>query len=74
MRNEFEHGRLVKQTFADGKAYTYSYYPTDDEPTETVTIRTPDDRNFVVDLGDYGDSTVRERDTQPKQQGSRFPE
>jgi len=74
MRNEFEHGRLVKQTFADGKAYTYSYYPTDDEPTERVTIRTPDDRNFVVDLGDNGDSTVRERDTQPKQQGSRFPE
>jgi YD repeat-containing protein len=67
LRNEYAHGRLAKQTFADGKSYTYSYYPTDAEPIHTVIVRTPDDRIFALDVcGDH--STVRERDTQRKPQ------
>jgi YD repeat-containing protein len=73
LRNEYEHGRLVRQIFADGKAYTYSYYPAGEEAVDTVIVRTPDDRIFAVDVNE-DDSTVRERDTQPKQQGSRVPE
>jgi YD repeat-containing protein len=74
LRNEYQNGRLVKQTLADGKAYTYSYYPTGDGPVDTIIVRTPDERMFAVDDVSEDDSTVRERDAQPKQQGRRFPE
>jgi len=64
LRNEYEHGRLVKQTFADGKAYTYSYYPPGDRPVARVMVRTPDDRMFAVDDFDEDGSIVRELDAQ----------
>jgi YD repeat-containing protein len=74
LRNDYEHGRLVKQTFVDGKAYTFSYYPPGDGPVDTVIVRTPGEKMFAVDDVSEDDSTVRERDAQSKQQGSRFPE
>jgi YD repeat-containing protein len=68
LRNDYEHGRLVKQTFADGKAYTFSYYPPGDGSVDTVIVRTPGEKMFAVNDVSEGDSTVRERDAQSKQQ------
>ena len=63
LRNEYAHGRLVKQIFADGNAYTYSYFPAGTEPIKMVTVRTPDNRIFDLEVSEE-DSTVRERDLQ----------
>ena len=70
--NEYERGRLAKQTLADGTAYRYSYYPTGDATIGTVIVRTPNDRMFKVDVRERY-STVWERDSRPKLQGGQQP-
>jgi len=70
--NEYERGRLAKQTLADGTAYRYSYYPTADATIGTVIVRTPNDRMFKVDVRERY-STVWERDSRPKLQGGQQP-
>ena len=69
LRNEFENGKVVKQTLADGGTYTYSYYSHDPKSIDSVIVRTPDDRIFDIDLSD-GCSSVRERPILPKSQES----
>jgi len=64
LRNEYEQGRLAKQTLADGETYTYTYYPANAGPIHTARVRTPDGTIFDLDISRLG-STVRERDTLP---------
>jgi YD repeat-containing protein len=74
LRNEYEHGRLAKQTFADGKTYSYSYYPVLGGPIRAVRVRTPDGTIFDLNMSKWN-TTVRERDPQPKsQEGLPAPE
>jgi hypothetical protein len=54
----------VKQTFADGEAYTYSYYPATD-PIRKIIVNTSDGKVFYVDITADG-SIVRERDALPE--------
>jgi len=63
LRNQYERGRLTKQTFADGKTYNYRYFPIGEGPTHTVFVHTPGTTTFNIYLGE-GNSTVLERDTQ----------
>jgi YD repeat-containing protein len=73
LRNEYEHGRLAKQIFDDGKVYSYSYFPTGDGPIERVIVRTPENKIFDLDVGEE-ESSVRERPTQAKPQESGLPQ
>jgi YD repeat-containing protein len=64
LRNEYESGRIAKQTFADGATYTYNYNLANDGSVNAARVRTPDGRIFNIDVGgDY--STVREQNPQP---------
>lgn len=44
MRNDYSNGLLVKQTFADGKTYSYRYVPEIATGIQSVTARTPEGR------------------------------
>jgi YD repeat-containing protein len=61
LRNEYEQGKIVKQTFANGEVYEYSYTPVDSVPVHAASVRTPDDRVFDLSI-DESDSAIRERD------------
>jgi len=64
LRNEYEHGRISKQTFSDGKVYTYTYQLGDDaDSIRGATVLTPDGVTFEVDIRE-SDSAVRERQAQ----------
>lgn len=66
MRNEYEHGKITKQTFADGKTYTYSYNPPDADSVNSATVRTPDGTTFDLGITEWS-SSIRIREAQPKQ-------
>jgi YD repeat-containing protein len=62
LRNEYENGRIAKQTLADGGVYTYSYSPADSGPIRTAIVREPDGTTFDLDMRAPVDSIVRARD------------
>jgi len=67
LRNEYENGRVVKQTLGEGASYTYKYTVAKSGSVTGVDVRTPDGREFNVEVLDgYSDSTVREVTAQPK--------
>lgn len=46
LRNEYDHGILVKMTIADGGAYTFTYDPVDSVPARGLMLATPDGNAF----------------------------
>lgn len=69
LRNVYEKGRVTKQTFADGTAYTYNYTVADDGSVIGVVVRTPEGRVFNIEVCDgYSTSTVHEEIQQPSGQ------
>ncbi len=74
LRNEYENGRITKQAFADGTAYTYKYTVASDGSVIAVVVRTPDGKVFNIEVCDgYSTSTVREQDPQPMVQNGQPP-
>jgi YD repeat-containing protein len=73
LRNEYENGRITKQSFADGSAYTYNYTVGSDNSVTAAVVRTPDGRVFNLEFDDgYSDATVREQLPHPiAQKGQR---
>jgi YD repeat-containing protein len=66
LRNEYENGRVVKQTLADGSAYTYKYTVESGGSVVGVDVRTPDGKIFNLEImKGYSDATVRELTPQP---------
>jgi YD repeat-containing protein len=66
LRNEYESGRVTKQTFAEGATYTYSYTVASDGSVIAASVHTPDGRVFTIEFREgYSDSTVREQTPQP---------
>jgi YD repeat-containing protein len=66
MRNEYESGKITKQTFADGKTYTYSYKPINAESVGSATVSTPDGKTYDLGITEWS-SSVRVHDAPPKQ-------
>lgn len=62
LRNEYDHGRLVKQTLAGGRVYTYRYSAAGAGPIHAVRVTTPESEIYDVDISGW-DAAVRERDT-----------
>ncbi len=61
LRNEYEHGRISKQTFSDGKVYTYTYQLGDDADSirgATVLTRRRDIRGRHKGIGFGGARTA----------------
>ena len=72
LRNEYEDGRVVKQTLDDGTAYTYKFSVSSSGSVIGVDVRTPDGRVFNIEISDgYSTSTVRELTPQPNAQQGR---
>jgi hypothetical protein len=66
LRNEYENGRVVKQTLADGDVYAYQYSVDSNGIVRSASVRTPVGRVFNIEfLKGYSDSTVREQLPQP---------
>ncbi len=66
LRNEYENGKIVKQTLADGRVYTYKYTVASSGSVTGVVVRTPEGRVFNIDICEgYSTSTVREVNPQP---------
>jgi hypothetical protein len=70
LRNEYQNGRLVKQTLAGGQSYTYSYEPAGSGPIHRATVQTPEGRIFDLGISE-SDSTIRERDPQSEPEETR---
>jgi YD repeat-containing protein len=65
MRNDYDHGKLARETLADGAIYSYTYnLPTSRTP-RTTTISTPEGMVYDVAIWN-GTSRVRERPAQLK--------
>jgi YD repeat-containing protein len=48
LRNEYENGRISRQTLADGAVYAYRYELAKDGSIVTANLDTPDKRSFMV--------------------------
>lgn len=59
LRNAYDHGRLVKQTLAGGRVYTYSYSSANSGAMHTVRVTTPEGEIYDVDITGW-DAAVRE--------------
>jgi YD repeat-containing protein len=64
LRNEYEDGRIAKQTFADGSTYSYNYTLAKNGAIREASVHTPDGRIFKLEITEW-DSTIREQDTHP---------
>ncbi len=65
LRNEYDNGKLVKQTLADGEVYSYDYLQKNGEPIQIAFVHTPEGK--VLNIATDGDSsTIHEKDTQPE--------
>lgn len=63
MSNTYNHGRLISQTFAGDRTYTYTYNPPDANTPRTVVVNAPDS---IYDISVGNDrAIVRERMNQP---------
>jgi YD repeat-containing protein len=66
LRNEYDHGRVVKQTLDDGTSYSYKYTVASNGSVIGAVVRTPEGRVFNLEICEgYSDSTVREQTPQP---------
>ena len=66
LRNEYENGRVVKQSLDNGTSYSYRYAVASSGSVTGVNVHTPEGREFNVEICDgYSSSTVREVSTQP---------
>jgi YD repeat-containing protein len=63
LRNEYENGRIVRQTFADGAVYAYRYELANNGSIVTASVVTPDKRSFLVGFAD-GSATIHEQTEQ----------
>jgi hypothetical protein len=63
MRNQYDHGRIAKQWFANGMEYLYSYQPGEHDTMRSATVHTPEGAIFDVAIDEDGSATVRERAT-----------
>jgi len=68
LSNEYENGRIAKQTFADGATYLYNYTSASDGSISAASVHTPDGKIFNINLG-YGYASVREQDAQTSNPG-----
>jgi len=78
MRNEYDQGKLVKQTLASGKTYTYSYAPPAGGTPRTTTIYMPGGAVYDVAIRG-GASNIRERPSplpppQENKAATKFPQ
>jgi YD repeat-containing protein len=61
LRNEYEQGRLSRQTLADGKVFEYRYKGTaSSEPVSAASVTRPDGTVLIFAMSEDG-TTVRER-------------
>jgi YD repeat-containing protein len=72
MRNDYDHGKLARETLADGKTYAYTYNPPALGAPGTTTISTPEGTVYDVAIWN-GMSRVRERPAPPILQANRRP-
>jgi YD repeat-containing protein len=64
LRNAYEHGRIVRQTLAGGKTYTYGYKPVEGDQIQMARVRTPEDTVFDLYIGQVY-SAIREHGAPP---------
>jgi len=66
LRNEYENGRITRQTFADGTAYRYKYTLANDGSVIRAEVQTPGGKVFDSEVSyEYSTSTVREQSPRP---------
>jgi hypothetical protein len=61
LRNDYDHGKLVKQTLAGGGVYSYSYFSGKSAFMHTVRVTTPKDEVYDIDIRGW-DAAIREGD------------
>lgn len=64
VRNEYMDGKVIRQTFANGEVYSYSYFPDADGQIQVAMVHAPGGKVLRVDITGDG-SIVRERDAAP---------
>jgi hypothetical protein len=69
LRNEYENGRLTKQTFARGGVYTYRYADAKDAAPQHVTVQDAAGRIYQISINSGG-SAIREFDKDAGTEGN----